>query len=70
MFLNPQVKLPSRTDLSFVLLFSCDDFGEPEYEKISFIACFSGCNKIIDVKLKSIIVSLIDGKGNAPKNPH
>ena len=70
MFLNPQVKLPSRTDLPWVLLFSCNNFEQPEHEWTSFIAWFSGWNKIIDIKLKSIVILLTDGKRNAPKNSH
>ena len=70
MFLNLEVKLPSRTDLSNVLLFSCYDFGQPEDEQTSLTAWFSGWNKIIDVKLKSIVILLIDKTGNVPKNSH
>ena len=70
MFLNLEVKLPSRTDLSNVLLFSCNDFGQPEDEQTSLTAWFSGWNKIIDVKLKSIVILLIDKTGNVPKNSH
>ena len=68
MSLNPHVKLPSKTDLSCVLLFSCNDFWQPEYEPISSIVWFLSWNKLTDVKLKSIVILLTDGKRNVPKN--
>ena len=43
----PHVKFPRRTDLSCILLFSCNDFGQPEYKYTSFIAWFSGWNKLV-----------------------
>ena len=70
MFLNLQVKLPSRTNLSNVLLFFYNDFGQPEYEYTSLVVWFSGWNKIIDVKLKSIVILLTDKTENIPKNSH
>ena len=70
MFLNSHVELPRGTDLSCILLFSWNDFRQPEYEQTSFIVWFSGWSKLIDVKLKSIVILLIDGKRKAPKNSH